>query len=185
MTRPARRRRNTPTTNRTPTPANDQRPDLGTTGRAAMARPIIDTEVRTRGHGKIVTRSVLSDPIDVYAHDGHISEAQQEAGHRVAKSLRSWQAPRVTARYPVASGAGLDDEEDPMTDEEREQQRAARHAVRAHAEALAGPKCWPTVKAVCEGYWLGRLGSMATLRQGLQALVVGWKIPERDAAENA
>ena len=159
-------------------------PDLGAQGPAALARPTIDTEVRTRGHGKIVARTVLTQPLDVYAHDGHISDAQLEAGHRVAKSLRSWQASRVTARYPVASDPGLDDDEEDLTDEEREQQRANRRATRLEAERTVGPRAWPTVKAVCEGYFLGRLGSMALLREGLQALVVGWKIPER-AVESA
>ena len=154
-------------------------PDLGAQGPAALARPTIDTEVRTRGHGKIVARTVLSQPLDVYAHDGHISDAQLEAGHRVAKSLRSWQASRVTARYPVASDPGLDDDEEDLTDEEREQQRRAnRRATRLEAEH-GGTARLADGQGVCEGYFLGRLGSMALLREGLQALVVGWKIPER------
>ena len=79
----------------------------------------------------------------------------------------------------MASDPGLDDDEEDLTDEEREQRRANRRATRLEAERMVGPRAWPTVKGVCEGYFLGRLGSMALLREGLQALVVGWKIPER------
>lgn len=161
--------------------AKSARPDLGPGGGAALARPVIDTEVVTRGHGRVVARSVLTAPLDVYAHDGHLSGAQLEAGHRVAKALRSWQAPRVTARYPVASDPGLDDDTDDLDEEQREKQRANRWATRAEAERIVGPRAWPTVRAVCDGYWLGRLGSMATLRDGLQSLVVAWKLERKVA----
>lgn len=166
---------------RRPAPAAHA-PDLGAQGPAALARPTIDTEVRTRGHGKIVARTVLSQPLDVYAHDGDISDAQLEAGHRVARSLATMQPVRVTARYPVASSPGLDDDEEDIDDDEREERRRRLLVTRAEAERIVGPHAWPTVKAVCEGYWLGRLGSKAVLRQGLQALVVGWKLERAESA---
>ena len=165
---------------RIPAP-NPYAPDLGPQGLAALARPVIDTVVKTRDHAKVVARQVLTQPLDVYHHDGDISDAQLEAGHRLAKSLHTAQGQRTTARFNYASDAGLDDEVEVLSDEERHAQRNARFATQVDARRLIGEDLWPTCEAVAEGYWIGRLGSKGALRDGLQRLVVGWKIPNDGA----
>ena len=168
----------------TPRPRRRRQPapaiDLGPDGVAALSRPIIDTEVRTRGHGKVVARSVATEPLDIHLARGRIDEAEHEAGKRVAKSLRTWQRQRVTARLPYASDPGLDDEDEALDDEQRALQRERRYALRRQAEALVGPDCWPDVLAVCGAepdQWPKH--DITRLRAGLARLVVAWKIPRR------
>ena len=149
-------------------------PDLGADGPAALRRHRFDAVIP--GTRRVVATAVASEPLDAYAAAGQLTDDAYEAG----KTLRGYiagaslMASRCTAPARYASAASEYDDEDPMTDDERaEAQRAAYARVREACHEV-GPRDWPTVKAVCEGYWIARLSDIGQLRRGLDALARKW-----------
>ena len=148
-------------------------PDLGPDGPAALARMTRDATFR----GNVVARQVCG-PLEELHEAGQITSAQYEAGRRLRDALTgSWWQPRVSMRWTYASDASaLDDDGEPLTEEEAWQRSTARHALWRGAEAAMDRECWPVVRAVCEGYRLGRLGRADLLRRGLGVLVKEWRL---------
>lgn len=149
--------------------------DLGADGPAALQRLTFDAVIP--GTRKIVARQVASEPLDEYAASGMLSEKQYDAGKRLRTLLAStWPSQRCTARARYASDASEYDDDDGEADEEARwhARNRAADAVRK-AQGTVSPCCWPTVRAVCEGYRLGRLGSVPKLKIGLDQLVRLWR----------
>lgn len=156
--------------------AREPQPDLGTQGVAAAARPSYDGKDR---HGRPTARTVITEPLDCYAHAGQLTDRQHEAGTILRRALETYyRRPRVTVWVGYASDAGQydDDEhgEGSATDEEREERRMAAWGRIVMAERHVGPRWWATVLAVCEGKWATSAGGIPGLRQGLDALADGW-----------
>lgn len=148
--------------------------DLGADGPAAMRRHTQDAVIP--GTRKITARTVASDPLDHYAATGTLQHDEYQAGMRLRRLLsRSLLAPRCTApaRY-VSAGSEYDEEGEVEDEETRWQAQKGGWAVVDHAAIVVGRDNWPTVRAVCEGYWIGRLGDARRLVVGLRALVVEW-----------
>ena len=148
-------------------------PDLGPDGPAALARLVRETEFR----GRVVARQVCG-PLEELLEAGQITGAQYEAGRRLRDALiGSWPQPRVTMRWGYTSDASaLDDEGEPLSEDEAWQRQTARHALWTGAQAAMDRECWPVVRAVCEGYRLGSQGRPDLLRRGLGVLVALWKV---------
>lgn len=149
-------------------------PDLGPTGPAALARMTRDATFR----GNVVAREVVSEALDELHAAGALTDAQYEAGRRLRAALAgSWPQARVTMRWGYVSDASdLDDEGEPISEEEAWERRAAHNATWRAAERLMDRECWPVVRAICEGYRFGSQGRPDLLRRGLGLLVVAWKI---------
>lgn len=151
-------------------------PDLGADGPAALRRHTQDAVIP--GTRRIVARTVASDPLDHYAASGMISDREYEAGKRLRAHLSgSWPSARCTAPAAYASdGSEYDDDGDEaQTEQDEWDARTAHFAAWRGAERCLRDD-WPTVRAVCAGYWLGRLGDAAALRRGLRALANEWGI---------
>jgi len=151
--------------------------DLGATGPAALARPVIDTEIKTRGHGKIVARQAIDWPPDVHHHHGRLDDVELAAAQQLRRALASMRAPRVTARIAYGSDEGLDDEAEDLTDEQREEQRRARFRDQVAARDALGP-LWHAVAPVVEAVsWsVCPAHDLAALRRGLRDLARMFKI---------
>lgn len=149
-------------------------PDIGADGPAALARIARDTT--PPGTRRIVARTVASEPLDHYAAIGALSDDAYEAGKRLRALLAStWPAARCTARAAyVSAGSEHDEEQEPEDEDARWQARTAAWDQVREAERAIGRDNWPTVRAVCEGYWLGRMGEPARLVVGLRVLAVWW-----------
>ena len=149
-------------------------PDLGADGPAAASRHTFDATIP--GTRRIVARAVASEPLDHYAANGSLSEVEYDAGKRVRALLAvKWPHGRCTApaRY-VSTASDYDDEGDRPADEDRHEAWLAACAMLDDAAAQVGRHDWPSVAAVCEGYWLARLGEFARLRRGLAVLARVW-----------
>ena len=148
-------------------------PDLGADGPAALARMTRDAVFR----GNVVARQVCG-PLEELHEAGQITSAQFEAGRRLRDALTgSWPQARVSMRWGYVSDASaLDDDGEPLTEEDAWERSKARHALWRGAEALIGRECWPVVRAVCEGYRFGSQGRPDLLRRGLGVLVKEWKL---------
>lgn len=157
--------------------------DLGATGPAALARPVIDTEIKTRGHGKIVARQAIDWPPDVHHHYGRLDDLELAAAQRLRRALASARAPRVTALIAYGSAEGLDDEAEDLTDDEREAQRNARFRDQMAAREALGP-LWHAVAPVVEAFsWSACPAHDVTiLRRGLRELARLWRIKGNENA---
>lgn len=150
--------------------------DLGADGPAALARHRFDAVIP--GTRRITARAVASEPLDHYAAEGHLSDAAYDAGKRLRTLLATkWPASRCTAPARYASaGSDYDAEDEDTTEDERWAARARAWTECIAARGAVGPDDWPTVQAVCEGYWLGRgLVNMPALRRGLERLAEIWR----------
>lgn len=149
--------------------------DLGADGPAALARHRFDAVIP--GTRKIVARQVASEPLDHYAATNALSEAQYEAGKRLRTLLATtWPASRCTvpAHY-MSDGSDLDEEDEEADEDARWEARDRAWKAVQEAERECGAD-WPTVRAVCEGYWLGRaLLNLPALRRGLDRLADLWR----------
>lgn len=152
-------------------------PDLGPDGPAALARYVLDTEYAVRGHVRIVARQVLQ-PLEEMHAKGELTDAQLRAGQRVRAALaQSWPQERVSMRWGyVSDSSDLDDDGEPLSEEEAWQRRAEAHATWRQAERVCGPECWPWVRGLAEGARLGSLGRADLVRRGLSALVREWRL---------
>lgn len=151
--------------------------DLGTNGPAALARPVIDTEIKTRGQGKIVARQAIDWPPEVHHHYGRLDDVELAAAQRLRRAMASVRAPRVTARIAYGSAEGLDDEAEDLTDDEREAQRNARFRDQIAAREALGP-LWHAVAPVVEAVsWSAcPVHDLTRLRRGLRDLARLWRI---------
>lgn len=147
--------------------------DLGATGHAAIARLTRETEFR----GRVVARQVC-EPLEAMLEGGLLTSGQYEAGRRLRAALGgSWPRQTVCMRWGYASDASdLDDEGDPIPEDEAWMRRAEHHATWRAAERLIGPECWPWVSGLCRGYWLGSRGRADLVRRGLGVLVKEWRL---------
>lgn len=150
------------------------RPDLGADGPAALARYTREATLR----GRIVAREVCAEPLEELHAAGQLTDAQYEAGRRLRAALTgSWPQPRISTRWGYTSDASdLDNDGEPVTDEEAWERRTRHHETWRQAERIIGRECWPVVEAVCRGYRFGSQGRPDLLRRGLSVMVAEWRL---------
>lgn len=151
-------------------------PDLGADGPAALCR--ITQDAILPGTRRATARTVAAEPLDAYAAQGVLDRDAYDAGKRLRALLAaSWPAQQCTARGRYVSAASeMDDEDERQTDEEEWAARKSAFYAVQQATQDVGPRDWPTVRAVCEGYWIARPGDVRMLRRGLGVLAAVWRV---------
>lgn len=144
------------------------RPDLGATGQAMLARKSRVIETIEAG---VTTR--LMDPTEIYPIDRY--EASAQISERQVNALR-----RLQRFYALGFGRPklVPGEPGGSMSEELDARRTAARRSYAEAMAVVHPRSQAPISSIVRSEWPSALEALPLLRGGAEALADYWRLPQ-------